>query len=220
MRLAIPSTLADAMAFFRVDLSGLESRRMPIEIPDVGRRELAQCFAYCGLKVGVELGVEQGDYAEQLCTENLGLRLHCVDAWRPYRGYREHVGIEKLERFYAATQERLKPYDAIFHRAFSVDAAKEFPNGFLDFVYIDANHTLPHVIADLNAWVPKVRTGGIVSGHDYCKRKQAEYQVHVVEAVTAWTQAYQISPYFILGSKEVRDGELRDRPRSWFWVVS
>jgi hypothetical protein len=46
-------------------------------------------------------------------------------------------------------------------------AADRFKWGELDFVYIDANHEYEHVLEDVRAWAPKVRAGGIVSGHDY-----------------------------------------------------
>jgi hypothetical protein len=60
--------------------------------------------------------------------------------------------------------------------------------------------------------------GGIVAGHDYCSRKGKGYSLHVIEAVNAWTQSYRIEPWFVIGRKDVHEGEKRDRPRSWMWV--
>jgi len=45
-----------------------------------------------------------------------------------------------------------------------VDAARDF-NDVLDWVYIDANHL--RVVEDIEAWLPNVRSGGWVMGHDY-----------------------------------------------------
>jgi hypothetical protein len=50
---------------------------------------------------------------------------------------------------------------------FSVEAAKQFEDGYFDFIYIDADHTYDGVTADLKAWYPKVRKGGMIAGHDY-----------------------------------------------------
>jgi hypothetical protein len=86
----------------------------------------------------------------------------------------------------------------------------------LDFVYIDGNHSLPYVIADLAAWVPKVRPGGIVSGHDFRQYLEQRHS-HVVEALYAYTRAYEITPWFVLGAKS---GGRRDTYRSWFFVKS
>jgi len=214
------STLDQVLSFFQIDPTGLDNkaRRMPIEIPNVGRRHLAQLFAHLEFRLGSEIGVEQGAYAEELLRHNPGLHLLAVDAWQAYRGYREHVSQDKLEGFYASTQQRLAPYHVTYIRKFSVDAAKGIENGSLDFAYIDANHSLQSVIQDIHAWLPKVRSGGIVAGHDYCQRRQSGYQVHVVEAVKAWASAYFVYPWFVLGSKEIVDGRERDRPRSWMWV--
>jgi len=55
-------------------------------------------------------------------------------------------------------------------RAPSVSAAGLFPEGYFDFVFIDADHAYASVDADIRAWLPLVKSGGILSGHDYNKR--------------------------------------------------
>jgi predicted O-methyltransferase YrrM len=37
----------------------------------------------------------------------------------------------------------------------------------VDFVFIDADHEYDSVVKDINAWLPKIKQGGIISGHDY-----------------------------------------------------
>lgn len=185
-----------------------------IEIPNANRVTLAQMFRERGYKIGVEVGTEQGKYAKVLCEENPGVKLYCVDPWLAYPGYREHVTQEKLDGFYQITKDLLAPYDAELIRKTSTGAAKDFEDGSLDFVYIDANHEFIHVVEDLAAWVPKVRKGGIVSGHDYIRKKNMNFGV--VEAVDGYTKAYDFE-LVVLGRKEVREGELRDRSRSWMF---
>ncbi len=50
----------------------------------------------------------------------------------------------------------------------SVIAAKIFDNESLSAVFIDGNHDYEHVSADIKAWLPKIKTGGIIAGHDIC----------------------------------------------------
>jgi predicted O-methyltransferase YrrM len=49
----------------------------------------------------------------------------------------------------------------------SVVAATHYKNESLDFVFLDADHNYEAVQADIAAWLPKVRPGGILCGHDY-----------------------------------------------------
>jgi predicted O-methyltransferase YrrM len=50
-------------------------------------------------------------------------------------------------------------------------AAAHVPDGSLDFVFIDADHSYEAVAADIDAWRSKVKPGGILSGHDYGHRR-------------------------------------------------
>lgn len=50
----------------------------------------------------------------------------------------------------------------------STQQAQLFPANYFDFVYIDASHDYLSVLDDINAWFPKVKTGGILCGDDYC----------------------------------------------------
>ena len=205
-------TLAYILDKYRLDVE----QRMPIEIPNVGRGDLPVLFRELKFGVGVEVGVQQGEYAEELCRAIPGLTLHGVDPWTKYSGYRDHVSQHELDGFYEEAKDRLAAYDWRPVRKFSVDAAKDFRNESLDFVYIDGNHLLQYVVTDLTEWTKKVRLGGIVSGHDY--RKAKSYAAHVVQAVRAYTDAYRIRPWFVLGRRDRRDGEIRDSARSWMWV--
>jgi hypothetical protein len=163
--------------------------------------------------------VESGRFALEICQQIPGVDLLCVDAWAAYQGYREHVTQAKVDGLYEAAQARLEGQNVTFLREFSVEAAKRVPDRSLDFVYVDANHRYEYVVADIAAWLPKIRRGGIISGHDYCRRGGKGYQLHVIEAVQGWTQAYHVEPWFLVGHIGIAPGDHRDRPRSWMWVV-
>lgn len=44
---------------------------------------------------------------------------------------------------------------------------RRVPNLSLDFLFIDGSHDYDSVFRDIELWRPKVRAGGIISGHDY-----------------------------------------------------
>lgn len=52
-------------------------------------------------------------------------------------------------------------------RKTSVEAAKDFEDYSLDAVYIDAEHDEDSVREDIRTWTPKLKRGGILSGHDF-----------------------------------------------------
>ena len=208
------NTLGYIVEKWNLDIAG----RQPIEIPNTGRGDLARLFGELGFLVGAEIGVEQGLFAEELCRGNPGGLVYGVDAWRAYSDYRDHVSQAKLDGFLEATKERLSDYNWRPIRRFSMDALDDFEDGSLDWVYIDANHELPFVINDIIGWSAKVRRGGIVSGHDYRENRRFDTRMHVVYAVNCYTRSYRIKPWFLLGTKDILPGEVRDTARSWFWV--
>lgn len=134
------------------------------------------------------------------------------------------------------TIERVRPYSTTIHRQYSVEAAKTFADRSLDFVYLDASHRLPDIITDMAAWIPKIRSGGIIAGHDYHLYRPKRWRhpdgtctegtpdrhaprIQVKSAVDAWTSAYNISPWFILGEMDAIGKDQREPSLSWFWVV-
>lgn len=197
-----------------------QTRRMPVEIPNVGRNDLPRLFTDCGFARGAEVGVMRGEFSEVICKGTPGVKLYCVDPWHTYDRYNDFLDQQKLNKNYDETARRLAPYDATLVRKFSVDAAKDFEDGSLDFIYIDGNHEFSAVAADLFAWTPKIRSGGIISGHDYYRHAKPVSHCHVAECIDGWTEAWHISPYFALGRRAIHGtpGEVRDRPRSWMWV--
>lgn len=210
------STTLDRIAdYFNLNLQ----QRSPVSIPNTDRwHSFTSLINHLQFTTGVEIGTERGIFAKRLCFTNPQLHLYCVDPWRAYDGYREHVSQERLDAFYEETKWRMKPFNATLIREFSVDAAKDFEDESIDFIYVDGNHSLLNVVQDLCAWMPKVRPQGLIAGHDYVERRDPKLNMHVIQAVNAYVSAYQVKKLFLLGRKDVVKGELRDTPRSWFFV--
>jgi hypothetical protein len=69
---------------------------------------------------------------------------------------------------FEAFQERTKPLgNVFFSRGKSLDALEFVNTESLDLVYVDGDHRYEAVVADLKGWMPKVRKGGIIAGHDW-----------------------------------------------------
>lgn len=134
------------------------------------REELHFIINDRGYKVGVEIGVESGKYLSYL-IESTQMFMYGVDCWQYIEDYNDVANIsneQHIEHMKMAF-ENLKQYAGRCKllRTFSVDAAKLFEDGSLDFVYIDANHTYEGAKLDIGTWGPKVREGGMLAGHDF-----------------------------------------------------
>ena len=199
----------------KFNLSYSKNTHFPLEIPDFDRTDLAKLFKELGFKEGVEVGVEKGIYSEIICKTNPGVKLHCVDAWERYKGYRDFV--ESMEPNYEETKWRLHQYDCNLIKKYSMDAVKDFKDNSLDFVYIDGNHDFQHITNDLVEWRKKIRVGGIIAGDDYRKHPIPSV-MHVAEVVNLYTRLYDIKPWFVLGLKAKTKGLKRDNNRNFMWV--
>ena len=207
----------EALDFIKESYPGLNYSKKIIDIPDTNRVSMLGLFRLLGYTMGAEIGTLKGEFAETMFEHIPGLRLFCVDPYESYDGYREHRVDGELSEYEIEARERLQTNQAKFIKEYSPEAADQFKKNSLDFVYIDANHALKNVVDDICAWYPKVKHGGIISGHDYIKHKKSR-GMHVVQAVNAFCDSYEVYPLFILGRKDKLQGEKRDRFRSWFFI--
>jgi hypothetical protein len=138
---------------------------------------------------GAEIGVKSGIFSEYLLTVWQGQKLHSIDPWIefPENEYIDSANVNEdhQEEFYKQTCNRLRRFDlrSEILRTTSAEAARQFVTGQLDFVYIDAQHHYNAVKEDLMLWYPKVKKGGILSGHDYIDGKRIHGEFGVKSAV-------------------------------------
>ena len=127
---------------------------------------------------GVEVGVLSGVTSAQLLRYRPRLVLWMVDRWAPpdadspYAASGDDLAGRPPEDFARWRREAEANTAFAAHRrhivvAESVEAAAQFLDASLDFVFLDADHSREGVAADLEAWWPKIRPGGLVAGHDW-----------------------------------------------------
>lgn len=125
------------------------------------------------VEIGSYKGRSSSFMAVEIIRSGKQIRFDCVDTWQ---GSIEHQAGQSHEDpdvvsglLYETFLENMRPvagrYNAV--RMPSVQAAEIYGNDTLDWVFIDASHDYDNVVADIRAWLPKVRPGGMISGHDH-----------------------------------------------------
>src|SRR3990172_2478356 len=129
-------------------------------LPNKNRTDMAIMFRELGFKRGAEIGVRTGRFSETLCTHIKSLeRLYSIDPWDLVfedpigKDYLDLRGPDVFNRFYRAALRRLRKYtNCEMIRKTSLEAARDFEYGSLDFVYIDGSHAFDYVMADIIEW--------------------------------------------------------------------
>lgn len=141
---------------------------------------------YCQKKIGVEVGVHKGDLSWRLLGSNRNIFLYMVDPWEEcaqdssYKSTEDHINNYSQDEHDEAMRQALNNVEMFggqykVLRMTSVDAAKQFPDESLDFVFIDGDHSYEGCSSDIALWYPKLKDGGLLSGHDY--RDERNYGV-------------------------------------------
>lgn len=120
----------------------------------------------------VEIGCWKGRSAALMAVEIINsrkdIKFFTVDHFKgsPNHGEDPDVKAGRLERVARRNLARVGKFVTIIPKP-SVEAAKDFADGTVDFLFIDGTHDYENVKADLLAWLPKMRRpGGIIGGDD------------------------------------------------------
>lgn len=145
-------------------------------------KELIRLLTPLNPKLGAEIGVWAGANSMVLLDSFPDLKLilidnYCFGSWDTNKNYTnesvkaaKQLAVERFERFGDRVAWKFVT---------SLEAAKEIPDGSLDFAFIDADHRYEPVKADIAAYWPKIKDGGLLAGHDYSRHFRG-----IIRAVT------------------------------------
>jgi len=139
-------------------------REIAQQIPDGGK------FVEIGCWLGRSIAA-MSSFCSELQTPNSVLpALHVVDTFcgePANEEHRLHLSAHggNVEKAFRANMAALG-VDVQIHSKPSVEAAKDFSDESIDAVFIDGDHSFEAVKQDIMAWLPKVKPGGILCGHD------------------------------------------------------
>lgn len=128
------------------------------------------------VEVGCWRGRSAASMAEMIKMSGKLIRFDCVDTWRgtPKDGdggtHQRLIAEEKLDlrSEFEANLRRLGLWRYVNPvTGDSGNTANEYEDNSLEFVFIDADHRREMVSRDVLAWLPKVKLGGVIGGHDW-----------------------------------------------------
>jgi hypothetical protein len=121
----------------------------------------------------VEVGSYAGESAELFVGTGKIKEIVCVDPWE--NGYDKSDGgserrsMKEVEKIFDKRMENSCKGKYRKIKGTSEEASTIFKDQSLDLVYIDGNHQYKAVSLDIKKWLPKVKSGGYISGHDWSR---------------------------------------------------
>lgn len=138
-----------------------------------------------------ELGVFNGRNFMRMISSGPEVAI-AVDIWRDDgvasrndTGVPQPVRDKQYERFLAMVAD--KPFVKVY-RDYTFSVAPQVPDGYLDLIYIDADHSYEGCLRDLRDWWPKMKSGAAFTGDDYRREEFAKVGVRfeVIEALATF----------------------------------
>lgn len=127
----------------------------------------------------VEIGSWKGKSAVAMAVEiiNSGkkIKFDCIDPWYDldstvedyFKNY-DTGCVDQTLNLYETFLKNIQPVNEYITpmRMTSMQAVELYEDESLDFVFIDANHEYEYIYEDIEKWLPKVKYGGVLAGHD------------------------------------------------------
>ncbi len=116
----------------------------------------------------VELGTDRGEsyfaFCQSVAENKTGTRCFAIDTWlgdEQAGGYDETTFAEVSEH----NRANYESFSTLVRRTFD-EALPQFAPESIDLLHLDGLHTEAAVRHDIEAWLPKIRPGGILLMHD------------------------------------------------------
>ena len=116
--------------------------------------------------IGIELGVGRGGYSLEICRRSPLSKIYGIDRYTD----KTHTE-EQMKNMLSLLEDEIKTGRYTFLRGTFESHVNSFDDETFDFIFIDgyANSGQENG-KTLDDWWPKLKPGGIFSGHDYCDR--------------------------------------------------
>jgi hypothetical protein len=122
------------------------------------------------VEVGAWKGKSTAYMAVEIINSGKNIKFDTIDLWSGL-GSAAYIDDKDVQEYtlYETFLKNIEPVKHVVNpiRMHSAEAASLYPTQSLDFVMIDAGHDYEDVKADLFAWLPKIKPGGLIAGDDF-----------------------------------------------------
>jgi hypothetical protein len=118
-----------------------------------------------------ELGCYRGESTEYWIKNLPFQKMYCIDMWQSgwddVNDAASRTDLNEVERIFDYMITKYQDRNIIKIKGDSAETVNSLPDGYFDFIYIDANHLYEFVKRDIITCLPKVKKGFFLCGHDY-----------------------------------------------------
>lgn len=148
-----------------------------------------------------EIGVFQGEFSKFIWGETNPKELVLIDLfnWKTSSGDQngENTKFADLNEEYLQLQNHFKDQNVKIIKGDSSQVLKSFDDKYFDIIYVDGDHSYKGALKDLQTAFHKIKTNGIICGHDYNIKLYPE----VVAATTDFCNQYNLQINFLTQDK-------------------
>jgi len=126
------------------------------------------------VELGAFLGKSTSYMGVEIHNSNKNIKFDVIDIFQDTEQVTEKVSKNRQENetildVFLKNTERIKHTINKVHVIPSIEAVKLYEDESIDFMFIDANHEYESIKEDIETWLPKIKLGGYIGGHDYHK---------------------------------------------------
>ena len=127
------------------------------------------------VEIGTWKGKSTSCMGQLIKKSNKDIKFYAIDTFEGsdeswHQEWIEHLNKNGSSLFleYEQNLKLCNVYDVVNTiQSTSIEASKHFEDESIDFIFIDASHDYENVLADITAWYPKLKPGGLIAGDDY-----------------------------------------------------
>ncbi len=127
---------------------------IPITVPFEGKRQhfLKHLIETNNFRIMIEVGIDTGKTTFHLLDTIPQLTIYAVDT--------------DISKFYNVSVKEKYGDRLVPIQGYSFQVADQFADNFADIIFIDADHSYASVKKDILKYMPKLKKGGLLTGHD------------------------------------------------------